>query len=85
SYPGDPEVMAAWCEELAVPLVIMGGELSGGPAEVVEQVGQAVAAGARGVVIGRNLWQRPPEVTRELVAAVYQILHGRPAVALATV
>jgi len=45
-------------EELGLPVVIAGGPRSGEPAETVEAVRQTVAAGARGIIVGRNVWQR---------------------------
>ena len=32
--------------------------------------------GARGIVIGRNVWQRPPDVTRRLMQRLHEIVHG---------
>jgi class I fructose-bisphosphate aldolase len=74
AYPG-PELMARWAEELRVPLVILGGPRSKEPDAVVELAGDAMAAGARGIIIGRNVWQREPEVTQELVLSLREIVH----------
>jgi class I fructose-bisphosphate aldolase len=45
-------------EELGVPVVVAGGSLSGSTADNVEAVRQSVRGGARGVIVGRNVWQR---------------------------
>jgi class I fructose-bisphosphate aldolase len=74
AYPG-PELMAAWSRELGVPLVILGGPRTGEPEGVLQLAGEAVAHGARGIVIGRNVWQRPPDVTRHLMSQLYAIVH----------
>src|SRR5919199_3824517 len=74
AYPG-PELMAAWASELQVPLVILGGPRSGEPEGVLELAREAVAHGARGLVIGRNVWQRPPDVTRALMRELDEIVH----------
>jgi fructose-bisphosphate aldolase, class I len=74
AYPG-PELMAAWSAELPVPLVILGGPRSGAPEQVLDLAGEAVANGAKGMVIGRNVWQRPPQVTRELMRRLHAIVH----------
>jgi fructose-bisphosphate aldolase, class I len=74
AYPG-PELMAAWSSELPVPLVILGGPRSGSAEEVLRLAEEAVQHGARGMVIGRNVWQRPPEVTRELMRRLHAIVH----------
>jgi class I fructose-bisphosphate aldolase len=75
AYPG-AEPMARWSAELQVPLVILGGPRTGEAESVLTMAAEAVAHGARGIVIGRNVWQRPPDVTRHLMAQLYRILHG---------
>jgi fructose-bisphosphate aldolase, class I len=74
AYPG-PEPMAAWASELQVPLVILGGPRSGEADAVLDLAREALAHGARGLVIGRNVWQRPPDVTRRLMRALHEIVH----------
>lgn len=75
AYPG-PELMAAWSAELRLPLVILGGPRAGDADAVLTLAEEAVANGASGLVIGRNVWQRPPEVTRRLMLRLDQIVHG---------
>ena len=75
AYPG-PELMAAWSAELRVPLVILGGPRTGEPDAVLTLAQEAVEHGARGMVIGRNVWQRPPDVTRHLMQRLHEIVHG---------
>jgi len=74
AYPG-PELMAAWAAELRVPLVILGGPRSGEADAVLTLAEEAVAHGARGIVIGRNVWQRPPDVTLRLMRRLHEIVH----------
>ena len=74
AYPG-PELMAAWSTELRIPLVILGGPRTGEPEGVLTLAREAVENGARGMVIGRNVWQRPADVTRHLMRRLYEILH----------
>ncbi|MEA2245948.1 MAG: fructose-bisphosphate aldolase, class [Solirubrobacteraceae bacterium] len=75
AYPG-PELMAAWSAELHVPLVILGGPRTGEADAVLTLAEEAVEHGARGIVIGRNVWQRPPDVTRRLMQRLHEIVHG---------
>ena len=75
AYPG-PEPMAAWAAELRVPLVILGGPRTGDPESVLTLSREAIEHGARGIVIGRNVWQRPPDVTRSLMERLYRIVHA---------
>jgi DhnA family fructose-bisphosphate aldolase class Ia len=67
--------MSAWAAELRVPLVILGGPRSGNPEDVLQLAEEAVGSGARGIVIGRNVWQRPPEVTQHLMQRLNEIVH----------
>jgi len=78
-YPGDPELLGAWCAELAVPLVILGGPAGGGTEELCTLVADAVAAGARGITIGRRVWQRPVEEATEVLGRLANIVHPAPA------
>ena len=75
AYPG-PELMAAWSSELRIPLVILGGPRTGEPDAVLDLASEAIEHGARGMVIGRNVWQRPPDVTRHLMQRLHEIVHG---------
>jgi class I fructose-bisphosphate aldolase len=74
AYPG-AELMSAWAAELRVPLVILGGPRSGDPEDVLHLAEEALGSGARGIVIGRNVWQRPPEVTQHLMQRLHEIVH----------
>jgi class I fructose-bisphosphate aldolase len=74
AYPG-PELMAAWAAELPVPLVILGGPRSGEADAVLTLAEEAIASGARGIVIGRNVWQREPDVTRRLMGRLHELVH----------
>jgi fructose-bisphosphate aldolase, class I len=74
AYPGT-ELMAAWSAELQVPLVILGGPRTGDPEGVITLAEEAVANGARGIIIGRNVWQRPPDVTHGLMRRLHEIVH----------
>ena len=74
-YPGDPDVLGAWCSELHVPLVILGGPAQGTAEDLCEMVEQSMAAGARGITIGRRVWQRPIEDATGLLSKLAAIVH----------
>lgn len=74
-YPDDPELLAAWCAELEVPVVILGGPAQGTTEELCAMVAAAIAAGARGITIGRRVWQRPVEEAAEVLARLSAIVH----------
>ncbi|RYF51751.1 MAG: deoxyribose-phosphate aldolase [Cytophagaceae bacterium] len=57
AFPGE-ERTKRLVDELKVPLVIAGGPLAGDPSETIDAVAQTIRAGARGVIVGRNIWQR---------------------------
>ena len=57
AFPGFERTQAL-VQELGLPVVIAGGPLSGSSEETVEAVRQTIDAGARGVIVGRNIWQR---------------------------
>lgn len=79
-YPDDPELLSAWCAELGVPLVILGGPAGGGTDELCAVVNDAIAAGARGITIGRRVWQRPVEEATEVLGRLAAIVHPAPTV-----
>jgi fructose-bisphosphate aldolase, class I len=74
-YPGDPELLSAWCAELGVPVVILGGPAGGGTDELCTLVAESVAAGARGITIGRRVWQRPVEEATDVLGRLARIVH----------
>ena len=57
AFPGE-ERTRRLVDELKVPLVIAGGPLAGNPSVTVEAVAGTIRSGARGVIVGRNIWQR---------------------------
>lgn len=57
AFPGEERTQRL-VEELKVPLVIAGGPMAGSSADTVDAVAQTIRAGARGVIVGRNIWQR---------------------------
>ncbi len=57
AFPGE-ERTRRLVEELQVPLVIAGGPLSGSSEDTVGAVAETIRSGARGVIVGRNIWQR---------------------------
>lgn len=57
AFPGE-ERTARLVDELKVPLVIAGGPKAGSVDDTVDAIAQTVRAGARGVIVGRSIWQR---------------------------
>jgi DhnA family fructose-bisphosphate aldolase class Ia len=71
-YGGTPETFRAVTECCYRPIVILGGSKQS-PPQLLDQVRGALAAGAVGVAVGRNIWQSPDPaaITRELAHAVH--------------
>lgn len=78
--PDDPAVLSDWCAELGLPIVILGGPAAGTPEDLCAMVERSVSAGARGIVIGRRVWQRPIEQATELLSRLAEIVHSDRAV-----
>lgn len=73
-YTGSPESFREVVEGCFVPVVIAGGEKMGNDEDIIEMVRGAMAAGAAGVSIGRNVFQhKDPE---KIVQRISQIVHG---------
>jgi DhnA family fructose-bisphosphate aldolase class Ia len=81
-YTGSLESFATVVSSCFVPVVMAGGSKTPWP-DVLTDVRDAISAGARGVCIGRNVFQRadPVAALNELRATV----HGQPAKVLAHV
>ena len=61
-------------EETFVPVIVLGGAAMGDDAALLDMVRDAMAAGAAGVAIGRNVWQHPNP--REIAQRISEIVHG---------
>jgi fructose-bisphosphate aldolase, class I len=72
TFPG-PDATATLCAELDIPVVVAGGPLSGDVASTLRDVEDAISAGAQGVVVGRKVWQRPPEEASEVIGEMARI------------
>jgi DhnA family fructose-bisphosphate aldolase class Ia len=57
-YSGDPEQFACAVQQSTLPVVVAGGPKTGSDAELLAMVKDCMLAGAAGITIGRNVWQR---------------------------
>jgi DhnA family fructose-bisphosphate aldolase class Ia len=77
-YTGSVESFREVVEGCFVPVVIAGGEKMGNDEDLIEMVKGAMAAGAAGVSIGRNIFQhKDPE---KIVQAISKIVHSSIAI-----
>jgi DhnA family fructose-bisphosphate aldolase class Ia len=82
-YPSRPERLRQWAAWFTpIPLVLYGGPLQGSGADVIRWVQDAIESGAKGVVIGRNVWQRPDQEAAEILRHIIRVVHpardGKP-------
>ncbi len=74
SYPGSTEEFRKLCRTTPVPVLIGGGVRLDDEAEFLRLVEESVRAGAAGICIGRNLFQRTP--VGPLARRIATLLHG---------
>jgi len=74
SYLGSAEAYRGALSNIYRPVVVLGGEKVKDEKEMLQNIADALEAGARGVAIGRNVWQHadPAGVCRSLV----ELVHG---------
>lgn len=73
SYTGDRDSFKALVDACPVPVVIAGGPRQENSREVLQMVEEAMACGAAGVALGRNVWQSPDPT--KMTAALVEIVH----------
>lgn len=73
-YTGDPETFAHVVEGCPAPVLTLGGPKVDSEEDLVETTKGAMAAGAKGVVYGRNIWQADDPV--RISSAIREVVHG---------
>jgi len=77
-YSGNKEEFARAVRNATVPIVVAGGPKTGSDAEFLAMVKACVDAGAAGVCMGRNIWQRPR--VEGMIAALCAVVHDQASV-----
>lgn len=74
NYTGDPDSFKDVILSCPVPVIIAGGPKANTDAELLKMVEDALAAGAAGISIGRNVFQHsnPTDMTRALCKVVHE-------------
>jgi DhnA family fructose-bisphosphate aldolase class Ia len=72
-YSGNQQEFACVVANTTVPILVAGGPKNGSDAEFLSMVRACVDAGAAGVAMGRNIWQRPR--VEGIIAALCAIVH----------
>jgi len=57
-------------------LVVLSGGSKVDDEKLLGQTRMIMEAGGSGVIFGRNVWQRPPDVARRLMQRLHEIVHG---------
>jgi fructose-bisphosphate aldolase/2-amino-3,7-dideoxy-D-threo-hept-6-ulosonate synthase len=79
TYSGDVESFRRVVQAATVPLLVLGGERIDSDRATLELTYGAIAAGAAGVAIGRNIWNHSQP--QEMTAAIAAIVHRNASVA----
>ncbi len=74
-YTGDPDGFAGVVEGCTVPVVILGGDKTDSLETVFSDVYYSMQAGAKGIAIGRNIWQH--QDTRFMIEAMAGLVHEK--------
>lgn len=74
-YTGDPDSFRQVVEGCPIPIVILGGAKTEDPDDVISDVYYAMQAGARGIAIGRNIWQH--KNTKAMIEAMVGLVHEK--------
>ena len=72
-YTGDAESFHPITQNCPVPIIVLGGEKVANDQDLLNNVHSALAAGAAGVAIGRNIWghAQPEQITRALATVIH--------------
>jgi DhnA family fructose-bisphosphate aldolase class Ia len=81
AYPGDKEAFRSIVAECYVPVIVLGGASGGNAEDVLQMVQDSMECGAKGIAIGRNVWQHAHPV--KMAAALRAIVHDRASAAQA--
>lgn len=76
-YTGDRQSMEEIIRSTPAPVLVLGGAKTSSPDALLDATREAMAAGARGVIYGRNIWQADDPVG--IASQLRQIIHDSPA------
>lgn len=73
-YTGDVESFSKVVRGCPVPIVILGGAKTDSIRQVFQDIHDSLAAGGRGIAVGRNVWEHPN--LEQMLKAVNGLVHG---------
>jgi DhnA family fructose-bisphosphate aldolase class Ia len=74
AYPGDKAAFADIVAAALVPVIVLGGAPTDDERAFLQDVRDAIDAGAVGIAIGRNVWAHPQPA--KMARALHAIVHG---------
>jgi len=74
AYPGDKAAFAEIVAAALVPVIVLGGAATTDERAFLQDVRDAMDAGASGIAIGRNVWAH--EEPARMARALHAIVHG---------
>lgn len=78
-YSGNPKEFTKLVSTTTVPILALGGPKTGSDAEFLSMVSDCIEAGAAGIIMGRNVWQR--QRVEGMINALCAIVHQGATVA----
>ncbi|VVB70488.1 2-amino-3,7-dideoxy-D-threo-hept-6-ulosonate synthase [uncultured archaeon] len=86
NYTGDADSFSRVVESCPVPVVIAGGPRVESESDLLRMVEGAVSAGARGVAIGRNVFQHddPALITSRICSVVHKGMNAKEAMGISS-
>lgn len=72
-YTGDPDTFKEVVKCCPVPIIVLSGPEAGDPKGLIRIVRDVMNAGAKGVIMGRNVWGYKHPVA--MVGAILKIVH----------
>jgi DhnA family fructose-bisphosphate aldolase class Ia len=76
AYPGNRDAFAEIVTSCFVPVIVLGGAPRTDERTFLQDVRDAMEAGAAGVAIGRNVWAHPQPA--KMAQTLHEIVHQRP-------
>jgi len=74
-FPESASQMRSIVESAGVPVLVLGGALSDDPEGLIARSREALGAGARGLIYGRNVWQAPEPAA--MAARLASLVHNQ--------
>jgi DhnA family fructose-bisphosphate aldolase class Ia len=75
-YPGSIDVLEHWVQSYPVPFLMLGGSTVASGDHIINLVQQALNVGVSGIVMGRNVWNRPGREGLDLMGSLLEVVHS---------